>query len=622
MFMSNLNQLLNLCKLIRYNILTSTSAAGSGHPTSSLSATELMATLFFGGFLHYDLDNPHNLYNDRIIFSKGHASPLLYSLYQAAGVLTHEELLDLRKFDSVLEGHPTPRFKYIDVSTGSLGQGLSAGVGMAMGIKLRSRQTDGDDTLREPHVFVLLGDSEMAEGQVWEAMEIASFYKLNNVVAVLDVNRLGQRGETMLGWDLKTYEKRASSFGWNTVVIDGHDLKEVSIAFEKASQSSDKPTMIIAKTLKGKGVSLLEDLDNWHGKALPKDKLEVALKELGSFDKNLTGKVAKPSKTYSLRTKDKKTYPQSTSNVISYTLHDLVATREAYGDALVMLGENHDDVIVLDAETSNSTFAEKFKKPFPDRFLEMFIAEQNMVTTALGLSKMGYVPFVSSFAAFLARAFDQIRMSQYSDGNLKIVGSHAGVSIGTDGSSQMALEDLAMMRSVLNSVVFYPSDAMSTLKLTQLMYHHQGISYMRLTREKTPVLYKEDDNFEIGGSKVLHVSSHDKAVVIAAGITLHEALKAHAELAKKGTAIAVIDAYSVKPIDTQTILRYAKKTGHVIVVEDHYPYGGLGEAVKEALSGEAVKITHLAVHKIPRSATPEELLRFEEIDAEAILRIL
>lgn len=604
------DKLHELTKLIRYDIITSTTAAGSGHPTTSLSAVELMTVLFFDGYLHYDLENPKYIFNDRIIFSKGHGSPLLYALYQAAGVLSHQELLDLRKFDSVLEGHPTPRFKYIDVATGSLGQGLSIGLGMALGIKMKNETAK---LKRESKVFVLLGDSEFAEGQVWEALELAGYYKTNNLIGILDVNRLGQRGETMLGWDIETYKKRIESFGWETVMIqDGNNLEQVQQAFQKINVSK-KPLMIIAKTIKGKGVSFLENKDNWHGKTLSKEDAEKARQEIGKVDLHLTGKIQMPEKINV--TNEKKNI---SITVPKYENNKLVATREAYGEALIAIANQSDRLVVLDAETSNSTYAEKIKSTHPEKFFEMFIAEQNMASVALGFDKIGYEPFISTFAAFLTRAFDQMRMSQYSDGNVNIVGSHAGVSIGSDGSSQMALEDLAMMRSILHSIVLYPSDAISTIKLCELMFNHQGLTYLRLTREKTPLLYSPTEIFIIGGSKVLFENKEDTSVVISCGVTLHETIKAYHDLQKQDTHICVIDAYSVKPLDEETIKHHAQRTGKVIVVEDHYPYGGLGEAVKTALSGLNIPVIHLAVHNIPRSGTPQELLAYEEIDAEAV----
>ncbi len=610
-------KLQDITRLLRYDIVTSTTTAGSGHPTSSLSAVELMTVLMFDNYFHYDFDNPEYIFNDRLIFSKGHASPLYFSLFHVAGKLSYEELMTLRKFTSNIEGHPTPRFKYVDVATGSLGQGLSAGLGMALGIKLQEK-LHKTHLKREPNVWVLLGDSEIAEGQVWEAMEVASHYKVNNLIGILDVNRLGQRGETMLGWDIDTYEDRIRSFGWNTILVeDGNSLEDVQVAFKTVKDQflqSEKPTMIIAKTKKGAGISLLADKDNWHGKPLPKDKLQEALDEIGTVDTKMTAEVLIPEQI-----ELKKLTVDINPKI---TITEKMATREAYGEALKEITMNP-YVVVLDAETSNSTFAEKVKEVAPDRFFEMYIAEQNMVSVALGMSKVGLIPFASTFAAFLSRAYDQIRMAQYSDPNVKLVGSHAGVSIGVDGSSQMALEDIAMMRAILEGIVLYPSDAYSTISLVKQIATHKGLSYLRLTREKTALLYDKNDTFSIGGSKVVKSSDKDSAVIIAAGITLHEGLKAYEELHAQGIEVAVIDAYSVKPLDEETIRSYAQKTKHVIVVEDHYPIGGLGDAVMTSLKGlEGIKFDHLAVSKIPRSGEPQELLHYEEIDAQAIVKLL
>lgn len=628
--MKTTNNLPALTKLIRSDILTSTTAAGSGHPTSSLSAVELMTALWFAGHLHYDFNDPKYIFNDRMIFSKGHASPLLYSLYHAAGVIEYDELMTLRKFDSRLEGHPTTALPWVDVATGSLGQGLSVGIGMALAIKWHLKQlgTVGQNLSRLPHIYVLMGDSEFSEGQIYEALQLAEHYKLNNLIGILDVNRLGQRGETMLGWDIATYEKRVKAFGWHTIVIeDGNDLEEVQKAFSsihRPPSSVQRPTMVIAKTKKGAGISAVEDRDGWHGKPLPKDMLENALEEIGEFDKEVRGEVKKPEKRDVGPLPWDKKEQDPMSNVQPPTSN--MATREAYGEALKLIATDP-RVVVLDAETSNSTYAETMKKVDPDRFFEMFIAEQNMVSVALGMSKVGLIPFASSFAAFLSRAYDQIRMCQYSEPNVKIVGSHAGVSIGEDGSSQMALEDIAMMRALRESVVLYPSDPVSTVKLVEEMRRHKGLSYLRLTRAKTEALYDAHEDFAIGGSKVLQSSDQDTAVIVAAGITVHEARKACQKLKQKKVSVALIDAYSVKPIDTKTIQKYARKTGHVVVVEDHYPDGGLGDAVRQALDlriggldGMAVKITHLAVTKMPRSGTPAQLLAYEGIDAAAIVK--
>ena len=619
----------DLAKLIRYYILTSTTAAGSGHPTSSLSATDLMATLMFGRFFRFDLDRPQYPFNDRLIFSKGHASPLFYSLYAAAGKVSEKELLTLRKWGSRLEGHPTMQFPYTEAATGSLGQGLSVGVGMALVATPPNlplvRGGNGELLMvRMPKVYLLLGDSEMAEGSNYEAMELAAHYQLNNLVAIVDVNRLGQRGETMCGWDTKSYQKKFEAFGWETVVIDGHSFEEIIKAFEQ-SEKANKPFVIIAKTVKGKGISFLENKEGWHGKALSKEQLEEALKELGNVNKTLKGEVSKPEAvkipSSKLLVKDDAKYsPQP----LQYSADEKVATRKAYGKALIRLGAQYSDMIVLDAEVSNSTHAEEFKKVYPDRFFEMFIAEQNMVGTALGLAQRGKIPFVSTFAAFFTRAFDQIRMAQYSNGNIKFVGSHVGVSIGEDGSSQMGLEDLAMFRSVLNSVVLYPSDAISTERLMEALVLHKGISYLRTTRGETSILYSNKEKFKIGGSKVLRESAKDKVTIVAAGITVHEALKSADELQKNKMNVRVVDAYSIKPLDVKTILKAYRETKALIVVEDHHREGGLYSAVCEALAGEkmAKPIYSLAVTKMPHSGKPEELMEYEGIGVKGIVRMV
>ncbi len=608
------NNLQELTKLIRTDIITSTTKAGSGHPTTSLSAVELMTVLWFGGYLQYDFNDPKYIFNDRMIFSKGHAAPLLYSLYHAADKITPEELMSLRQFTSRLEGHPTTELPWVDVATGSLGHGLSVGLGMALGIKYQLKAQKLRPK-REPNVWVLMGDSEFAEGQIYEALQLASHYKLNNLIGILDINRLGQRGATMLEWDIETYEKRLRSFGWNTVVIEeGNNLESVTEAF-KHIHSNTAPTMILGRTKKGAGVSSVEDKDGWHGKPLTQEMAEAAIKEIGTFDSSLKGTVEIPEKV-PVNNLSCDTVPMPETAPTTE-----MATREGYGEAMKYIAEDK-SVVILDAETSNSTYAEKMKDVAPERFFEMYIAEQNMISVALGMSKIGLKPFASSFAAFLSRAYDQIRMAQYSDPDVKIVGSHAGVSIGEDGSSQMALEDIAMIRALLHSTVLYPSDPISTIKLVDEMRKNDGLSYLRLTRAKTPTLYKPTENFAIGGSKVLCESDKDSAVIIAAGITVHEALKAQKELVKAGVYAAVIDAYSVKPLDIQTVRAHAEKTGHVVVVEDHYPYGGLGDAVRSALYGMSVRFTHLCVTKTPRTGTPTELLRLEEIDAEAIARAI
>jgi transketolase len=599
------NDLEGLARLIRYYSLVSTTEAGSGHPTSSLSATDLMTGLLFGGTFRFDLDNPYTPNNDRLIFSKGHASPLFYALWAAAGALTEMELLTLRKFNSPLEGHPTPAFRYTEAATGSLGQGLSVGAGMALNAKYIDKL---------PYrTYVLLGDSEMAEGSVWEAMEIAAYYKLGNLVGILDVNRLGQRGETMYGHDLAVYKKRVEAFGWEPIVIDGHHMQQIRTAFEQAARSADKPVMIIARTLKGKGVSFIEDKNGWHGKALKKDELERALKELGPVNNNLRGRIDAPQGAKPTRVEAVRSAP------VSYPPDKTVATRHAYGTALTRLAPQYPDMVVLDGEVSNSTFAEIFKKTYPERFFEMFIAEQNMAGTALGLSLRGKIPFVSSFAAFLTRAADQVRMSQYSNGNIKFCGSHAGVSIGEDGSSQMGLEDIALFRAILGSVVLYPSDAVSTEKLVEEMAKRQGIFYLRTTRMETPILYRNDEAFWIGGSKVLRSNRKDKAAIVAAGITLHEALQAYEELKKAGILVRIIDLYSVKPVDVATLRKAAEDTGFIITVEDHFAEGGIADAVRTALSRNPVPVHSIAIRAMPKSGKPAELLEYEGISAKAIV---
>jgi len=602
---ADIAKLERIAKLIRYFILASTTEAGSGHPTSSLSATDLMTGLLFSGIFRFDLDRPGHPNNDRLIFSKGHASPLFYALWAAAGRVTREELMALRKFGSPLEGHPTTAFPYTEASTGSLGQGLSIGLGMA----LNARYID-----KLPYrTYVLLGDSEMSEGSQWEAIQLAACYKLDNLTGILDVNRLGQTGETMYGHDLHAYEKRISSFGWETVLIDGHAMEEVLRAYEKAFSVKDRPLMIIAKTTKGKGVTFLENQDGWHGRALKRDEYKRAMEEIGEPDMSLKGEV---EKTQDL--KPEKREPKEVE-AASYPAGVQVATRRAYGNALARIFPMFPDIVVLDAEVSNSTYAEIFKKAYPEFFFEMYITEQNMVGAALGLSRRGKIPFISTFAAFFTRAFDQIRMSQYSDGNIKFCGSHAGVSIGEDGASQMGLEDIAMFRTLLNSVVLYPSDAVSTEKLVEEAAKHRGIVYLRTTRKETPVIYMRGEEFPVGGSKVLRRGDRDAVTVVAAGITLHEALEAHEVLKGKGISVRVIDLYSIKPLDHGTLADAARSTNAIITVEDHFAEGGIGEAVKSALSEYPIPIYSLAVRNMPRSGKPEELLDYEGISKKGII---
>jgi transketolase len=600
-----MNNLEQLATLIRYFSLVMSTEAGSGHPTSSLSAADLMTALLFGGTFRYDLDDPGNPNNDRLIFSKGHASPLFYSLWAAAGKVSEQELMTFRKLDSPLEGHPTRAFRYTEAATGSLGQGLSIGVGMA----LNARYLD-----RLPYrTFVLLGDSEMAEGSQWEALAIASHYKLDNLTGIIDVNRLGQRGETMYGHDLSVYKERVAAFGWEPIVIDGHHLPQIQTAFKQAAESRGRPAMIIAKTIKGKGVPFIEDKNGWHGKPLKKEDLGRALEALGPVDRNIRGDVAKPEDRKPPVLKPAPVKP------VAFAADKPVATRHAYGTALERIFPRFPSLVVLDAEVSNSTYTEIFQAKYPDRFFEMFIAEQNMVGAALGLSLRGKTVFLSTFAAFLTRAMDQIRMSQYSRANLKFCGSHAGVSIGEDGSSQMGLEDIALFRTLFDSVVLCPSDAVSAEKLVELMAEHEGIAYLRTTRKDTPILYRNDESFRIGGCKVLRSNKADQATVVAAGITLHEALKAYDELKSEGILVRVIDLYSIKPLDLATLGQAADETGAIITVEDHYPEGGIGEAVAGALAGHASRQVLLAVRKMPKSGKPGELLDYEGISKTAIV---
>jgi transketolase len=595
-----------LAKLIRYYILFSTTNAGSGHPTSSLSATELMTALLFGGVFKFDADHPEHPNNDRLVFSKGHASPLFYGLWGAAGKLTEEDFMTYRKFGSLLEGHPTASFRYTEAATGSLGQGLSIGVGMAINGKYLDKL---------PYrTYVLLGDSEMAEGSQWESIQIAAHYKLDNLIGVLDVNRLGQCGETMYGHNLEAYAERISAFGWETIGIDGHSLEGILQAYDRALGVKDKPIMIIARTIKGKGISFLEDRNGRHGVVLKKDEYDRALPELGEVDRSVRGQIAKPEDLKPER------IDSGIAGTIDYKLSQSVATRNAYGNALVRIFPAFPNLVSLDGEVSNSTMAITFKEAHPDRFFEMYVAEQNMVGAAVGLSNRGKLPFVSTFSAFMSRAYDQIRMSQYSESNIKFVGSHAGISIGQDGPSQMGLEDIAFFRTILDSVVLYPCDAVSTERLVEAAAKHRGIVYIRTTRMGTSVLYGNDEVFVIGGSMVLRQSGRDAVTVVAAGVTLHEALKAYAELKQQGIAIRVIDLYSIKPIDEVTLRAAAKTTQAIITVEDHYPEGGLGEAVRSALSEFTVPVYSLAVRKKPKSGKPEELMDYEGISQSAIVR--
>jgi transketolase len=603
---SQIAHLQSLARLIRYHSLNATSRAHSGHLTSSLSAADLMTGLLFGGTFRFKVDEPDHPNNDRLIFSKGHASPLLYALWAAAGGIDEQELLSYRQFGSRLEGHPTRRFPYAEAATGSLGQGLGIGLGMA----LNASRLD-----RLPYrTYVLLGDSEMSEGSQWEAIQLAAYYQLANLVGIIDVNRLGQRGQTMLGHDIEAYARRVAAFGWKTLMIDGHDMPQILDAFRESAAERTQPVMIVARTVKGKGISFLEDADGWHGKVPDEDQWKQALREFPDVDRKVRGTIAAPEDL-----RPERATPQPAA-VPHYDIGKSVATRTAYGAALTRIAPQFPQLVSLDGEVSNSTMAEMFAAQVPARFFEMFIAEQNMVEVALGLSRRGKIPFVSTFAAFFTRAFDQIRMSQYSQANLKFVGSHAGVSIGEDGPSQMGLEDLAMFRSILMSTVLHPCDAVSTEKLVEAAAAHDGMVYLRTLRQSTPVIYDNEESFRIGGSKVLRQTSNDRLTVVAAGATVHEALKAHEHLQRHGIPVRVIDAYSIKPIDAMTLREAADATSAIVTVEDHYPAGGLGEAVLHALAERPVPVTILAVERTPMSGTGEELRDFTGISAAAIVK--
>jgi transketolase len=596
-----------LARQLRADIIRCSTAAGSGHPSSSLSAADLMAVLL-AGHLRYDWDKPKDPANDHLVFSKGHASPLNYSLFRAAGAVSDAELMTFRKLNSRLEGHPTPVLPWVDVATGSLGQGLPIAVGIALA---------GQRLLKAPyHVWVLTGDSELAEGSIWEGLDRAGFEKLSNFTAIFDINRLGQRGATELEWNVEAYAARVRAFGCEAIVIDGHDLDAIDGALTRARQAK-APTVIVAKTVKGKGVSFIENKENWHGKTLNDEQAKQALNEIGDVTSR-TFPTLKPDPWQPARRMRRPTEWK--------TYSDALATRKAYGEALAALGATRDDVVVLDAEVGNSTHSEDFKQTAADRYFEIYIAEQQMVAAAVGMQVLGFVPFASTFAAFLTRAYDFIRMAAISRANIRLCGSHAGVSIGEDGPSQMALEDLAMMRAVHGSTVLYPSCANQTARLVGLMADQPGISYMRSTREKTPILYRDRlDEFRIGGSRIVRGGQADDAVaVIGAGITLHEAIKAADEL--KGTIkVRVIDAYSVKPIDSAALVEAVRVTGgRLCVVEDHWAEGGIGDAVLVALTeaGVANQITgfrHLAVREMPGSAKPAELLDVAGISAKHIV---
>ncbi|MCP2365086.1 transketolase [Nonomuraea thailandensis] len=596
----DLQYLAELAAQLRVDSVRAAAEAGSGHPTSSMSAADLMAVLF-ACHLRYDFDNPANPANDHLIFSKGHASPLLYSLYKAAGVISDEELLSFRRRGSRLEGHPTPRLPWVDVATGSLGQGLPVGVGVAMAGRLE----------RLPYrVWVLCGDSELAEGSIWEAAEHAGAEGLANLTAIVDVNRLGQRGPTRHGWDTGAYARRFGAFGWHTIEIDGHDPGQIDYALGNARNTRRRPTVILAKTRKGEGVLEVENREGAHGKAL-KDPGK-AVEELGG-PRSVRVEVHRPEAGAAPFR-----FGSNGMELPSYPVGEKVATRTAYGAALAALGSARGDVVALDGEVADSTKTETFGKEHPERFFEMYIAEQQLVAAAVGLQVRGWKPYAATFAAFLTRAHDFIRMAGVSRADIRLVGSHAGVAIGEDGPSQMGLEDLAMMRTVHGSTVLYPCDANQTAALIAEMADLEGVSYLRTTRGDTPVIYEPGERFSVGGSRVLRHSPGDRATIVAAGVTVHEALAAADGLQAEGIPVGVIDLYSIKPVDAAVLVEAATTTGNLITVEDHRVEGGLGDAVMDAVSELGPRVVKLAVTDLPGSATPQEQLADARIDRHAI----
>jgi transketolase len=601
---------------MRVSSLQMTTQAGSGHPTSALSAADIVSAIFFYA-MQFDPKNFNNPNNDRFILSKGHAAPILYAVYKELGLLSEQELLTYRQFGSPLEGHPTLRFTYAQAATGSLGMGLSIGAGMAL-----SARMDKSDF----RTYVLMGDSEITEGSVWEAVEIAGHYKLSNLIGIIDCNRLGQTTETIHGWHAQRYAQKFEAFGWKALVIDGHDMLQIVNALDKVRSNQDHPMVIIAKTIKGYGVEKVENKEGFHGKAFSKEELEQILPAMearfASAAANGTSYQWQPNIPASVLKKIEKKDESISLKESHYKKGELVATRQAYGHAITQAGGACKEIVCLDAEVKNSTFAEIFEAKYPERFVQCFIAEQNMIGMAIGFTRCNKIPFCSTFACFLTRAHDQIRMAAIGTSPLRISGSHGGVSIGQDGPSQMGLEDIAMMSALPESTVLYPSDAVSTHALVEQMTHYSvGISYVRTTREKTPVIYDNDEQFPIGGCKVLYANKGDVALIAAAGITLHEAIKAREQLLKEGISVSIIDLYSVKPLDAATIEKIAVQAGdRIITVEDHYIQGGIGQSVAFALRNSAIEIHCLAVTQLPMSGKPEELLSWAGIDMHAIVK--
>ena len=611
---SLLPALQNIATRLRIDSIRSTTEAASGHPTSCCSAAEIVATLFFA-YMRFDPKEPQFPYSDRFVLSKGHAAPLLYAAWAEAGGFDRAELMKLRKLESDLEGHPTPRLPFVDVATGSLGQGPC----VAVGIALNARRLQSNY-----RTYVLLGDGESAEGAIWEAAQVAVHHHLDNLCGITDVNGLGQSGRTQWGHDVEELARRWRAFGWHTCTVDGHDIKALYATLEEADAIETHPTMILARTIKGKGVSLFESKSGWHGKPVKKgEELDRVLAELDSqlVQTSIIPKIPMPSAPSSIV--DPRHGHIGVVPEPSYEIGASVATREAYGTGITALGSVDSRVVALDGDVKNSTFSETFEKVYADRFYQMFIAEQALIGVSMGLASRGAIPFPSTFAAFLTRASDFIRMAGISNANVKIAGSHAGVSIGEDGPSQMALEDIAMMRAVPNCVVLYPCDAVSTERLVSIAAYHHGPTYIRTTRPKTPVIYSNSERFEIGGSKILRENEGDQVTVVAGGVTVFEALKAYEQLKQEGTLIRVFDAYSLQPIDAATLVRSGRQTGNrIITVEDHYPSGGLGDAVSAAVGEEGISVHRLAVREIPRSGKPDELLERYGISAGHIVSLV
>ena len=603
----------NIATQLRIDSVLATTEAGSGHPTTCCSAADIVATLFCAE-MRFDPKRPQYSRNDRFILSKGHGAPVLYAAWAAVGYLDRKDLLTLREIDSDIEGHPTPRLAFVDVATGSLGQGLCAGVGIA----LNARRIGSSY-----RTYAMLGDGESAEGSVWEAADAGAYHELDNLCAIVDVNRLGQSRPTMWQHDMDAFASRWKAFGWHAIVVDGHDIGALLDAFAETRKTRGRPTAILARTLKGKGISFIEDKDGWHGKPLKKgEEADRAIAELEAQYANVPADAV-ASVIAAIPRPEEASEPTPSRPEVpppDYALGDLVATREAYGTALARLGKLDERIVALDADVKNSTFSERFEKQFPDRFYQCFIAEQLMVGAAMGLASRGAIPFPSTFACFLSRAYDFVRMAAISGVPVKLAGSHAGVSIGEDGPSQMALEDLAMMRAEPNFVVLYPCDAVSAERLVELAAYHPGPAYIRTSRPKTPVIYERGETFRVGGSKVLRESASDTVTVVAAGVTVFEALKAYDVLRAAGTFIRVIDAYSVQPIDAETLVAAGRQTrGRIITVEDHYLAGGLGDAVAEAVAPAGFTVHRLGVTEIPRSGKPEELLERFGISASRIV---